>query len=259
MAYYYTRDHLGSVRELLNSSGTILTRYTYDPYGRTTVNHPVTSPSTTDATFQFTDDYYHTASGLCLTIFRAYDSNSGRWLSRDPIKERGGVNLYDYCRDDPTNVYDPLGLSGTSMTITIPQNYPDVNRRVHITAKSDCCKNIKFIQYTSTRNWWNTLGPVTLDNVYSSDSYYANQWQTGDGSAEMEDAPGPGGEGSPYVVNALARLGVFFATGLVQEFVTCAICQDPGPNHNKILQCIHWKVVSNGVGQDDSAGPYTGH
>jgi uncharacterized protein RhaS with RHS repeats len=30
MANYYTRDHLGSVRELLNSSGTIVARYGYD-------------------------------------------------------------------------------------------------------------------------------------------------------------------------------------------------------------------------------------
>jgi hypothetical protein len=35
-SYYYTRDHLGSVRELLNSSQTVQARYDYDPYGRTT-------------------------------------------------------------------------------------------------------------------------------------------------------------------------------------------------------------------------------
>ena len=37
MGYYYTRDHLGSVREMVNSSGTIVARYSYDPYGNTTL------------------------------------------------------------------------------------------------------------------------------------------------------------------------------------------------------------------------------
>ncbi len=31
--YYYTRDHLGSVREMVSSTGTISARYSYDPYG----------------------------------------------------------------------------------------------------------------------------------------------------------------------------------------------------------------------------------
>ena len=34
--YYYTRDHLGSVRELTDGSGTAQTRYDYDPFGRRT-------------------------------------------------------------------------------------------------------------------------------------------------------------------------------------------------------------------------------
>ena len=32
---YYTRDHEGSVRELCSSTGAIVARYSYDPYGRT--------------------------------------------------------------------------------------------------------------------------------------------------------------------------------------------------------------------------------
>ena len=33
-SYYYTRDHLGSVREVLASNGTLVARYDYDPYGK---------------------------------------------------------------------------------------------------------------------------------------------------------------------------------------------------------------------------------
>jgi len=34
------------------------------------------------------------------------------WLSRDPSGERGGMNLYEYCADNPVNGNDPSGLAG---------------------------------------------------------------------------------------------------------------------------------------------------
>ena len=39
-----------------------------------------------------------------------YNSRLGRWLSRDPIGEAGGFNLYAYCGNDPVNGWDYLGL-----------------------------------------------------------------------------------------------------------------------------------------------------
>lgn len=41
--------------------------------------------------------------------FRHYDPMLGRWLSRDPIGERGGVNLYAMLCNRPTNELDKLG------------------------------------------------------------------------------------------------------------------------------------------------------
>ena len=43
-----------------------------------------------------------------------YKTASGRakWLSRDPIEEKGGLNLYAYVRDRPMQEVDPLGLAG---------------------------------------------------------------------------------------------------------------------------------------------------
>ncbi len=55
----------------------------------------------------------HQASGLYLTQYRAYDPYSGRWLSRDPAGEDGGINLYAYVAGDPLNFVDIDGLSTT--------------------------------------------------------------------------------------------------------------------------------------------------
>ena len=38
------------------------------------------------------------------------DPETGRWISRDPIQERGGLNLYAYCGGDPINQLDILKL-----------------------------------------------------------------------------------------------------------------------------------------------------
>jgi len=58
----------------------------------------------------YTGHYYHARSGLYLAPYRAYDPSIGRWLSRDPIEEEGGVNLYGYVENDPINLVDPDGL-----------------------------------------------------------------------------------------------------------------------------------------------------
>ncbi|WP_404935990.1 RHS repeat-associated core domain-containing protein, partial [Providencia stuartii] len=38
--------------------------------------------------------YWHGPSGLYLGAYRTYDPKARRWLSRDPIEEAGGLNLY---------------------------------------------------------------------------------------------------------------------------------------------------------------------
>jgi RHS repeat-associated protein len=104
-AYYFTRDNVGSVREVTNAGGGIEAQFDYDPYGRGT-----RLAGSMIADFGFTGDFYHSVTGLSLTMYRAYDPSLGRWLSRDPLGERGGLNLYGYVENDPINGSDPLGL-----------------------------------------------------------------------------------------------------------------------------------------------------
>jgi RHS repeat-associated protein len=102
--YWYTRDHLGSVRDVVDANGTVVARYDYDPYGnREKVFGAV------DVEVGYTGHWHHARSGFALTWFRAYDPVMGRWLSRDPIGEEGGLNLYEYVNSNPVNYIDPTG------------------------------------------------------------------------------------------------------------------------------------------------------
>jgi RHS repeat-associated protein len=103
--YYYSRDHLGSIREVTDSSGTLVSQYDYDAWGNSVV---VSGKMNID--FGYTGHYFHAPSGLDLTLYRAYNPALGRWLSRDPIEETGGLNLYSYVADDPIGRWDELGL-----------------------------------------------------------------------------------------------------------------------------------------------------
>jgi len=104
-SYFYTRDHLGSVRELSDSSGVLRARYDYDPYGRATK-----ISGEKDSRYTFTGHFQHLETGLVLAPFRAYDAEIGRWLSRDPIGLIAGANPYAYANGGPVKFRDPLGL-----------------------------------------------------------------------------------------------------------------------------------------------------
>ncbi len=90
---------------MTDSSGSVQGQYTYDPYGRAT-----TLQGSLQSDFQFARCYIHQRSGLNLTLRRAYSSQFGRFLSRDPIGERGGKNLFAYVSNGPNLWIDPSGL-----------------------------------------------------------------------------------------------------------------------------------------------------
>jgi RHS repeat-associated protein len=83
--YFYTRDHLGSVREMTDQSGNVVAQYSYDPFGNVTK----VKGSGVDSDFLFAGYFYHRPSGLYITAHRVYSPKLGRWLSRDPIGEPG--------------------------------------------------------------------------------------------------------------------------------------------------------------------------
>ena len=99
-------DALGSTIGLVNSSGTIPTTFTYEPFGR------VATVGTASAfPYLFAGMEYDWDTGLYHTMYRYYSPILQRWLSEDPLQYGGGdVNLFAYAGNDPVNNADPSGL-----------------------------------------------------------------------------------------------------------------------------------------------------
>lgn len=104
-SYFYAKQHLHSVSELTDGSGNIQAQYTFDPSGR---SYKLQGGLESD--FQFGGYFKHFRSQLNFAVYRAYDARLGRWISRDPIHERGGINLYSYVENNPSSYTDFLGL-----------------------------------------------------------------------------------------------------------------------------------------------------
>jgi RHS repeat-associated protein len=102
-AYFYTRDHLGSVREMTDATGAVRARYDYDPFGR-----QAKVSGDKDAPFGFTGHFVHSPSALLLAPYRAYSPDLARWMSEDPIRPANG-NLYPYVINNPVTYIDPHG------------------------------------------------------------------------------------------------------------------------------------------------------
>jgi RHS repeat-associated protein len=111
--YYYLKDLSNTVLALANSSGSIVESYVYDAYGNVTIKNGSGTVIPTSAygnRFLFQGREYDYTTQLYHFRARWYDSETGRWLSNDPIGISGGLNLYAFCSNDPVNFVDPMGL-----------------------------------------------------------------------------------------------------------------------------------------------------
>jgi RHS repeat-associated protein len=88
------------------SGGAIDAHYEYDPYGNSIV---ATGSQAAGNPYRFSTKYLDGQTGLYYYGYRYYDPTTGRWLSRDPSEENGGLNLYAFLSNNGINFVDYLG------------------------------------------------------------------------------------------------------------------------------------------------------
>jgi RHS repeat-associated protein len=105
--YRLVKDHLGSVRLVVDSvSGEVKQHIDYDAWGKVTADsNPGFQP------FGFAGGLHDSETKLTRFGARDYESSTGRWTAKDPIRFQGGdSNLYAYVGNSPLNGVDPSGL-----------------------------------------------------------------------------------------------------------------------------------------------------
>jgi RHS repeat-associated protein len=105
---YYHFDGLGSVADTTDSGANVLTAYRYDAFG-----HTLSGGQGYDNDLQFVGApgvRNQGRDGLTYMRNRWYDPTVGRFLTKDPIGFRGGINLYEYAMNNPVHDWDSSGL-----------------------------------------------------------------------------------------------------------------------------------------------------
>ena len=105
-------DHLGTTHLLLNPATGATTRFRYAPFGEPLARDASTAADADpDGVFGhlYSTKPWNVDTGLYYYGYRYYHPRSGRWISRDPIAEDGGLNLFGFCSNDPLNCYDLIG------------------------------------------------------------------------------------------------------------------------------------------------------
>jgi RHS repeat-associated protein len=104
-------DQVGTTRDLVNNSGTLLNHFTYDSFGNQTGSTP---NATVDTRYKFTGRELDAETGDYFYRARYYDPETARFLSEDPIGFGSeDANLYRYVSNSPLDTVDPYGDRGT--------------------------------------------------------------------------------------------------------------------------------------------------
>jgi RHS repeat-associated protein len=101
-------DANGNVTEYVATNGTVKAHYEYSPFGATVAQ----SGDMADAfTHRFSTKPFDAETGLVMYQLRPYEPGLGRWITRDPIGEEGGILLYGFIINQAVNYVDRLGFN----------------------------------------------------------------------------------------------------------------------------------------------------
>ncbi|MBX9895649.1 MAG: FG-GAP-like repeat-containing protein [Nitrosomonas sp.] len=119
---YQYSNHLGSVGLELDADRNVISYEEYHPYGTTAYQAYGSEVKAVAKRYRYTGMERDEESGLSYHTARYYLPWLGRWGSCDPIGIRGGINLFNYNKNNPVNLID---LTGTQSREYQPRLYQD--------------------------------------------------------------------------------------------------------------------------------------
>jgi RHS repeat-associated protein len=104
--YTYVKDQVGTVYKVYSDyHKQIVDTRTYDTFGNL-----ISQNGSSKCNLGFQGKYFDLESGLYYFYNRYYNPANGRFINEDPIGLDGGLNMYDFVKNDPLNYIDPFGL-----------------------------------------------------------------------------------------------------------------------------------------------------
>jgi RHS repeat-associated protein len=108
--YFYLQDRLGSTRQVINTSASVVNSYTYDPWGNAFASE---TSETVSNHYQFANYHWDETVGMYYLNARWYDPVILRFTGRDPVRgdfqEPLTLHPYLYCLNNAVNATDPTG------------------------------------------------------------------------------------------------------------------------------------------------------
>ena len=118
--YYYYRNGQGDIIGIIDSTGSIAAKYSYDAWGTPIAitdgaGNNVSGNAAHIANinpFRYRGYFYDVETGLYYLQSRYYDPQVGRFLNADGIIGANGYSLFNYCGNNPIMLSDPSGMIG---------------------------------------------------------------------------------------------------------------------------------------------------
>jgi RHS repeat-associated protein len=203
-SYFTFYDGNGNVTEYMTQSGSQEAHYEYDPFGNLT--RRTGTISSLLFAYRFSTKPRDANTGLYYYGYRYYDPVTGRWPSRDPIEEEGGINLYGFVANNGVGKIDVLGMLEVNVVYNgksigklkssdldyyhanaingrLAKESSDANGvfiaidfqyNEGVTGKDCGCQDIKFIQFIKTNDPRKTAAEdgFAVDSLKTKDPYY---------------------------------------------------------------------------------------